>query len=1229
MTSKRRLPVRSKGVDDVAARYRQSLRQRVGTVRIVGEEHSHPLEKVFVELSIIEEFRNPRFESAGPYIIWAERLESHAVPADDSRSPGELEPKPKVKRAVKPDELLRAGVRAVVVGQPGYGKTTLLKYLALKTMDTPRLPVFIELKSLDKSDFKKASCTLPDLLYAKAIQPFMQRDTAGTKRSDEAETKRFKTEFLARLDTGEATILIDGLDEVCGAKFFAKLSLLLDHFISATHCDNVIIVSTRPYALQKRFAEMKEMEIAPLNARQAEAFVKYYYEEDASTRPLLQRLRQGGGLNDLARVPFLLGVLCELYRRNQQVVENRLQLYEQIVLRLAVQLDLDKSLPYSRFKIRDRDGTLKLDFLKWLACERMLLGDDRTADSGWGSRLAFTADELLARAKQFVSKNNLSARYAPHELADDVILTPLLREVGPRVYAFAHFTIQEYLAAKSLVERDDCEAVLCRNYFNTAIVEWEVLPMALGLSARAAALFVALGQLPESLNYASLRLCTRGLGYGAVVSEQWLASVLDPLVEFITDEDSQGFPYRESIMRSLSAASGRSSDFVTASLISFLTHKNTIAQRNAAEALGKIGSEQAVTALLAVFQMKDETGSLRQEAAKALGEIGGEPAMAALLAALKDEESYVGWSAADALGEIGSEQAVAPLLAALWCGNWAMQEHAAEALGKIGSEQAVAALHTACWRKNGHLRGTAATALGKIGGEQAVAALIEVLDYGDFYAGTSAAESLGEIGGEQAVAALLAALKEQEGMVQQYAAKALGKIGGEQVVMALLAALMDEDAYVRRSAATGLGAIGSEQAVAPLLVALMDEHSEVRGRAAEALGKIGSEQGVAALLAVLKDEDAYVRGRAAEALGAIGCEQAVAPLLAALKDEDADVRWRAAEALGENGGQQAVMVLRSMLSNESHAAGWDATAALGKIGGEPAVPALLEALNHQDSYVRRDAAQGLEKIKHRVLAAGLLNALSDKNPVVRQKAAEVVGYYTEADGVAEELSRLSTDDPTDAVKAAATQARKRFIRKLRLWGKDVAAPANDKEPARVRPIVETGAAAKAQLDAEREALIRAKYEETLREKNSNTKGKALEELSAALFASIEGFTAERNRATASEEIDVVVRNERGDAFWSKESQLILIECKNRQSKRVGKSDIVLFQAKIRNRGRHCHLGFLISTSNFADTIEKEMLRESQSDILVVPINGNQLRTLVESDKRQELLKQFVIRATLV
>lgn len=169
----------------------------------------------------------------------------------------------------------------------------------------------------------------------------------------------------------------------------------------------------------------------------------------------------------------------------------------------------------------------------------------------------------------------------------------------------------------------------------------------------------------------------------------------------------------------------------------------------------------------------------------------------------------------------------------------------------------------------------------------------------------------------------------------------------------------------------------------------------------------------------------------------------------------------------------------------------------------------------------------------------------------------------------------------------------------------------------------------ADLIADREQLIRTKYEEAQRKSDVRSKGAALEALLVALFASIPGFVeVGRNLNTATEEIDLVIRNSSGDPSWQRESEIILVECKNWRSQRVGKNEFVLFKEKIENRAGRCKLGFLVCTEQFAATIEKEMLRSSKSELLIVPIDGDDLKQLVEAKNRSGVLRSFVDGALL-
>lgn len=167
----------------------------------------------------------------------------------------------------------------------------------------------------------------------------------------------------------------------------------------------------------------------------------------------------------------------------------------------------------------------------------------------------------------------------------------------------------------------------------------------------------------------------------------------------------------------------------------------------------------------------------------------------------------------------------------------------------------------------------------------------------------------------------------------------------------------------------------------------------------------------------------------------------------------------------------------------------------------------------------------------------------------------------------------------------------------------------------------------AHLIADRELLIRAKFAEAFEGTDAQKRGKALEELLASLLASIDGFIEiGRNINTLTEEIDLVFRNVSRDAAWLKEGDIIIVECKNWRSQRVGKNEFVLFADKIHNRYGRCRLGFLVCTDKFAETLDKEMLRYAKTSLLIVPIGGEQLRYLVEAQNRSQLLRELVDQA---
>nr|MDQ3805458.1 HEAT repeat domain-containing protein [Acidobacteriota bacterium] len=968
------------------AEYSGWLAGRVGKVYVFGEEGARPLDKVFVTLDVVEERQRPSGHAEFLGLMDAEmrRRRDPFAGEDGGRGGG---PGGSPRRSLRPDELLRAQTRAVITGAPGCGKTTLLKYLAWKTLeDGARLPVFLELKGVTEAAFARSENSLAGLLFEAAV--------AGPLRLTPTERERLRELFHGRLGAGGVAVFLDGLDEVRGADFFPRLRESVGEFLRSTHPDNSLLISTRPYALQARFEGLKQMEIAPLGDDQIEEFFAHYYGGDAATQNLLQSLRRRRPLREMLRVPFLLAVIARLHRETGGVAENRLELYRQIVWQLVVQLDREKSVVRPEFRVPDRNGALKLDFLRQLAFER-LLQDEVGAE---GARLVFTGEEILSKARQFWERAR-PPEGSPYDLAEDVKATPLLREVGADAYAFSHLTIQEYLAASALAQRRDCERLFCRAYFNPTLAEMEVLPMTLGLVAKPERLHAALEQLPESLTFAGLRLRARSLAYTPDLDRRTLTVLTDRLGQFLRRQNQEEAPYVYILTESFSAAAGKARELVEDYLLTLLESSDT-GRVDAARALSGLGSRRAVPPMITALKSQD--ADLRHAAIAALGQIGDDRALPHLLEAAKEgEDDLASWFAIDALANFKDARVVPVLQGLLKDANTLLRQPVVEALKKLGHLQAaVAFLIEAVRDTDWETRMHAAEALRYVNDERVVPPLIEALRDIDSLVRYYAADALGRQGDERAVDALIGALRGKDGLGGPAALEALWKIGGEKAIAAIAGALESTDTQLANTAASVLAERGDARAVDHLLDALLSPERR-DWRVVSAFQSVKDRRAFGPLLNLLKDkkESASIRKWAARALGHFGDAAAAPALAAALGEAQADIHEAAVEALG-------------------------------KIGGEGVVAPLLGALRNGSPLVSWNAATALGKFEDTVLREGLTLALAHGDAFVRQRAARAVGYYADSRGLLDELSRLASNDEAEEVRAGAGEARARFERKL-------------------------------------------------------------------------------------------------------------------------------------------------------------------------------------------------------
>jgi HEAT repeat protein len=1019
--------------EDAIQMYRTLLAHQVGTVRIFDDADLHPLEEVFVELNVTEEYERPSISSALLGLMdFAMRRQRNPYLVEEE-APQSEEKEGKGKRTLKPIELLRRHVKAIITGAPGCGKTTLLKYMVLRALtEGKRFPVHLELKTINRQLFAELKEDLAELLFEKAVAGLLQLKTT-------AERDEFRSFFFDQLKRGEVSIFLDGLDEVHGQEFFPNLCKSVNAFMRSIYRHNDLIITTRPYALTTRFEGMVEMEIAPLNQKQIQAFIDHYYGATAVARQLSQHLRRHRELSELARVPFLLGLIAELYRQQGQIVGVRLQLYREIVKRLVIKLDKEKSV--DRFIVKDPNGTYKRDLLKRLAYERLFVDSvDRDID-----RLVFTDDDILKKARQV-----FRAELQPEHLVSDVIATPILREVASNTYAFSHLTIQEYLAAEALSEQENCESIFCQKMFNPTVVAMEVLPKALGLVRSPNSLYQALEQLPESLVFTNLRLRARGTSYLEDISQQHLDLLINQVLGYLTTPHLKTSTHLQVIITSFAAANNRLQESLIEKVTPLLRLEDASVRLRAASVLGELGAEGAVDELL--LSLFDPDAGVSQAAAVSLGKIGDDRTVEGLFAILDRcklsdpapqslfEEGSTAPSteqsrmADEVLGAGGTRQNanVSDLVIELNHGARDPLDAALGALQHIGNARVLDRFLAMMKDERWFLREMAARLLGKMGDTRGLNCLIDALKDEMEPVRIAAALALGQLRDPGAVESLVEVMESGNVQLLHQAIQSLGMIGDARALKPLLMALKTADEYLRGMIAAALGEIGDGRAISWLTV-LMKEYrtkspdgpqhysaGQVHQAVTQALAKIGGTRAVDVLLSLLKDEGLDKRWMAAAALGEIGDPRAVDGLLVQLEDPFVGPREAAAEALGKIGDRRAIDALVGAVQDAKPGVRAVAAQALKKISNRHAVEGLVAILQHDDFKVRALAARTLSDIGDTYATGALMTILGDVEPGVRLSAVAALGKLVDRRAVEPLLTLLT--DPVMDVRRATVQA---------------------------------------------------------------------------------------------------------------------------------------------------------------------------------------------------------------
>lgn len=221
--------------------------------------------------------------------------------------------------------------KLMILGKPGPGKTTFLKYLAIQCIEgafkNELVPLFITLK-----DFAEAP-NYPSLLNY-LIQLFESHGIA-------AETK-VKTGLWTALVSGNSTpvelllrqgrifVLLDGLDEVRETDSRRVLKQIQD--VTNQFSKNPFVITCRIAALEYTFERFTEVEIADFDYQQITTFTNQWFQTKNApikAENFIKKLQEDEGIRELATSPLLLTLLCLVFEESGSFPSNRSELYEE------------------------------------------------------------------------------------------------------------------------------------------------------------------------------------------------------------------------------------------------------------------------------------------------------------------------------------------------------------------------------------------------------------------------------------------------------------------------------------------------------------------------------------------------------------------------------------------------------------------------------------------------------------------------------------------------------------------------------------------------------------------------------------------------------------------------------------------------------------------------------------------------------------------------------------